>query len=51
MNEKKVTGIIKICIDLTDEEYEQIKQKVKGSRTTIFGFVWYAIQRALEKED
>jgi len=50
MIERKVTGTIRICIDLTEEEYEKIKQKIKGTRISIYGFVWYAIRQELGKE-
>jgi hypothetical protein len=49
MSERKITGTIRICIDLTEEEYEEIKHKINGTRTSIYGFVWYAIQHELGK--
>jgi preprotein translocase subunit Sss1 len=50
MSDREVTGTIKICVDLTLKEYEEIKQKIKGTGITLYGFVWYAIQNELGKE-
>jgi len=44
------TGIVKVCIDLTEEEYEEIQQKIKGTRLTLFGFLWLAIQEKLTEK-
>ena len=44
-------GTIRVCIDITEEEYEQIKQKIKGTATSIYGFVWYAIQDKLKEAE
>ena len=45
------TGTIRVCIDITEEEYEEIKQKIKGTTTSFYGFVWKAIQTALGRSE
>jgi len=48
---KKISGIIRVCVDLTEEEYKEIENYIENTRLTLFGFVWSAIQEKLGKKE
>lgn len=47
--ERKLSGIVKVSVELTEKEFEEIQGVLYNSKYTLFGFIWTAIQEKLAK--